>query len=83
MNPQPLLPIFASSQDPTQVSARVTGVIVGASAIIIAFAGSFLHITLTANDVVSLGSGLGLVAGAIVFLVGVVRAIIHKFGKAK
>ncbi len=74
---------FASSEDPTKVSMRVQALIVGASSIIIGLAASFFHITLSATDVVSLASGLGLVAGALVFILGIAKAAIHKFGKAK
>lgn len=83
MNTQPLIPFFASSQDPTQISTTISGIIVGASAIIIAIAANLFHITLSANDVISLGSGLGMVAGAIVFILGLAHKAIQKFGKAK
>lgn len=72
--------IFASSDDPTQVSTRVQGIIVGASAIIIGVAAQIFHIQLSANDVVQLGSGLGMVAGAVVFLLGVAKWLIRKYG---
>lgn len=81
--PQPLVPFFASSSDPTQVSTTVSGAIVAASSIIIAIAAQALHITLTANDVVSLGEGLGLMAGAVVFILGIAHKVIQKFGKSK
>lgn len=83
MNPQPLAPFWASSQDPNKVSTTVSGAIVGASSIIIAVVAAFFHLTLSATDVISLGEGLGLVAGAIVFILGLAHKLIQKFGKAK
>lgn len=56
---------LASSQDPTQISNRVKGVVLGLSSLIILFAGQFFHMTLSANDVISLASELGTIAGAI------------------
>lgn len=82
MNPQPsLIPLLASSQDPTQVSTTVTGAIIAMSTLIIALAAQFFHVTLTANDVTSLGEGLGLMAGSVWFVVGIVHKFIQKFGK--
>ena len=81
MNTTPLIPFFASSQNPTQVSTTVTGAIVACSTIIIALAAQFFHITLNATDVVSLGEGLGLMAGSVWFVVGLVHKVIQKFGK--
>jgi hypothetical protein len=52
-----------SSQDPTQIANKVKGVILLASSFIIFFVGHFFHITLTAEDVLSLGSELGAIAG--------------------
>ncbi len=78
-----LLPVFASSSDPTQVSTTVQGIIVGASAIIIALAASVFHLTLSANDVISLGTGLGMIAGAVVFILGLAKKGINKFGRVR
>ncbi len=76
-----LLPVFASSSDPTQISTTVTGVIIGASSIIIAGASILFHITLTASNITVLGTDLGMVAGAIWFLVGLTHKAINKFGR--
>lgn len=81
MNQTPLFPIFASSQDPTQVSTTVSGIIIGASAFIIPEAATLFHITLTANNVVTLGTDLGLVAAAFVVILGAAHKLIQKFGK--
>lgn len=79
----PLNDFWASSQDPTKVSTTVTGLITACSAFIIEMAMMLFHITITATDVTSLATGLGMFAGGIVFLVGVSHKIIHKFGKAR
>lgn len=81
MNQTPLLSFWASSQDPTQVSTTVDGVIVGASSIIIAAASVFFHITLTANSVITLGTDLGIVAGAVAVVLGLAHKLIQRFGK--
>ncbi len=83
MDTQPLAPFWASSQDPSKVSTTVSGAIISASAVVIAVAAGLFHITLSATDVISLASGLGLIAGAIVFILGLAHKAIHKFGKAK
>lgn len=81
MQPQPLVPFFASSSDPTQVSTTVTGAIIACSTIIIALAAQFFHLTLMPSDIVSLGEGLGLMAGSVWFVVGIAHKVIQKFGK--
>lgn len=72
---------FASSQDSTQVSNRVKGIILGLSSIIILVASQFFHITLSANDVVSLASEAGTIVGAIWAIYGAGLAIVTKFAK--
>lgn len=81
MNPTPLLPVFASSSNPTQISTTVTGVVIGASSLIIAGAMILFHVTLTADNITILGTDLGMVAGAIWFLVGLTHKVINKFGR--
>lgn len=76
-----LIPFFASSQDPSNVSTTVSGAIVAASSLIIAVAASLFHVQLSANDVISLGEGLGMMAGSVIFLLGLSHKVIHKFGK--
>lgn len=81
MNNTPLLPIFASSQDPTKVSTTVSGFIVAYSSLIITLAAALFHVTLTANNVVDFGTDLGYVAAAIVVILGVSHKLIQKYGK--
>lgn len=83
MNPTPLAPFWASSQDPTKVSTTVDGFIVGASALIITIAGQFFHITLSPQNILTLGTDLGYIAGAMVVILGFSHKLIQKFGKAR
>lgn len=71
---------LASSTDPTQVSAKVTGLILAASSTIIFIAEHLLHISLSTTDIVSLASGAGMTAGAIWFVFGLVRHAVVKVG---
>lgn len=61
---------LSSSADPTQVSNTVRGAVLAASAVIIFVAAQIFHITLTANDVIAIGTELGALAGAIWFIYG-------------
>lgn len=81
MNQTPLLPIFASSQDPTQVSTTVSGIVIGMSSLIITIAAAFFHITLSAANVVTLGTDLGYIAATIIVLLGLAHKLIQKYGK--
>src|ERR1035437_5073315 len=72
---------MASSVDATQVSSRVTGIVVAGSSIIIFFAARFFHIQLEANDIVQLATEAGAVAGAIWTLKGIIIWLMTKFGK--
>lgn len=79
---KPTLPAYmASSTDNTLVSSRITGIVIGFSSIIILFAARFFNVVLSANDVVSLATGIGAVAGAIVTVKGFIIWIMTKFGK--
>ncbi len=61
---------ITSSQSPDEIATRVKGMVLAFSSIIILVAGQFFHITLSANDVISLAGELGSVAGAITVLYG-------------
>lgn len=63
---------LASSADPTQVSNTVKGAVLSASALIIFFAAQFLHLTLSADDVISLATEIGTLAGALWFFYGLI-----------
>lgn len=71
-----------SSTDVTQVSSRITGVVIACSSIIILCAQQFFHITLSANDIISLATELGVMGGAIWALKGSIIWIMTKFGKS-
>lgn len=61
---------ITSSQNPDEIATKVKGFTLALSSVIILLAGQLFHITLTANDIVSLASELGAVAGAITLLYG-------------
>ena len=63
---------LASSQDPTQISNTVKGAVLGVSSLIVFFAAQFFHITLTADNVLSLATELGSLAGVIWFFYGLI-----------
>ena len=73
--------IIASSQDPSQVSNTVKGLVLGFSAIIILVAQQFFHLALTATDVASLAEEAGIAAGAIWTIWGLVMKIVVYFGR--
>lgn len=53
----------ASSQDPTVVANKVKGVILALSSIIIFLGAQLLGINLTADDVITLATEIGTIAG--------------------
>lgn len=72
-----------SSQDPTQVANKVKGLILMASALIILVAGQVFHITLTANDMVSLATEIGTIAGAVWTIYGCLLHLTTWLGTVK
>lgn len=74
---------LASSADPTQVSNTVRGFVLSASAVIIFVAAQFFHIQLSANDIISLGTELGALAGAVWFFYGLLMKGVIKVGSVR
>jgi len=72
--------LIASSTDSQKLALKITGIIVGLSSTIVLVGASLFHIQLAANDVVQIGTELGMVAGAIAFVTGVIRHIVIKLG---
>lgn len=70
-----------SSTDSTSVSSRVQGVVLASSSLIIFLAAHFFHIELSANDIISLSTEIGVLAGAIWTVKGFIIWIMTKFGK--
>lgn len=66
----------ASSETPENVSARIKGVILACSSIIIFIAASFFHITLGANDVLSLATMASTIGGLVWSLYGAGVALV-------
>lgn len=61
---------LASSQNPTQISNTVRGAVLAASSIIVFFVAQFLHIQLSASDMVTIATELGGLAGCVWFFYG-------------
>lgn len=69
-----------SSQDPTAIANKVKGAILAASFLVIFLAGNLLHITLTANDVLTLATELGSLAGAAWTIYGCILHLVTWLG---
>lgn len=82
METKPTLPAYmASSVDTSAVSSRVSGAVLASSSIIIFLVAYVFKIQLTANDLISLSTQLGTIAGAIWTVKGFIIWIMTKFGK--
>ncbi len=83
-NTQPILSAWAaSSQDATQIANTIKGLVVAASSVIILIAALYLHVQLSANDVLTFGTELGTTIGFIWFLAGLMLKGIHFIAKKK
>ena len=69
-----------SSADPTQVSNTVRGVVHAASGIIMFLGAQFFHVQLTANDVLSLATEVGTLAGVLWFFYGLLMKGVMRVG---
>lgn len=72
-----------SSQDPTAVATKVKGAILAFSSIIIFAAAQIFHLQLTANDVLTLGTEMGTVAGAVIAIYGCFLHLVTWLGTSK
>lgn len=69
----------ASSEDNTEVSKRVKGIIIGLSSVIIYVAANFFGIELTADDIVALATQVGIIAGAVTTIYGAGVMLVRRF----
>lgn len=72
-----------SSQDPTQVSNTVKGVILSLSSIIVFVAAQVFHITLTADNILALATEVGSLAGILWMLYGLIMKVTVKVGSVQ
>lgn len=72
---------ITSSQNPEEIATRVKGIVLAMSSIIILVAGQFFNVHLSANDVISMATELGAVAGAVTTLYGAGLWLLAKFFK--
>lgn len=73
--------IISSSQNPEEIANKVKGLVLLFSSLVILIAGKFFHLSLTANDITSLATDLGVITGAVWTVYGTVLhllAIIFK-----
>jgi len=78
-----LMSFLRSSQDPSEIGNKVKGFVLLLSGVIIFGASQVFNVTLSANDVITLGTGLGTVAGALWTVYGVLLHLITFFGSKK
>ncbi len=78
-----LNPIIASSNDPTEVSNRIKGLLLTSSGVILYVLSTVLHITITPENYVALVSELAAVIGAIWSLYGLFHAGVVKMGRVR
>lgn len=72
---------ITSSQNPEEIATRIKGIVLALSSVIILVAGQLFHMTLSANDVISLATELGAIAGAITTLYGAGMWVLAKVFK--
>jgi hypothetical protein len=75
--------LSSSQGDGTTVANKVKGVILVASSFIIMGAAYLFHITLNANDIVSLATNIGAVAGGIWAVYGAVLNLVTWIGTVR
>lgn len=73
--------IIASSQNPEEVANTVKGIVLALSSIIILIAANVFHFHMTASDVAGLATELGMAAGAMWTMYGLIMKIVVFFGK--
>ena len=72
-----------SSTDPETVSNTVRGAILAVSGLIIFAAAEIFHVTLSANDIITLATELGTIAGLLWTVYGLVMKIVMWAGTLK
>lgn len=70
-----------SSMGATQVANTIKGLVLATSSVIVLVAAQFLHITLSATDIANLATNIGIVAGAIWTIFGLVMKLVMFFAK--
>lgn len=70
-----------SSQDSQKISDRVKGIAIGASAIIIFIGANVFNVQLQPQDVIDLGTQLGIVTGACYTIYGFIMSVVAYFTK--
>lgn len=71
-----------SSADPTSVSLTVRGLIVSASSGIIYMAATIFNVALTPETVAQAATDIGMLAGSILFVYGILHKVVVRLGTA-
>lgn len=74
---------IASSEDPTKVANTVRGLVLASSSVIILVAAQVFHVQLGAQDIVTLATDLGMLAGAVLTIYGLIMKAVIFFGKKR
>jgi len=74
---------LSSSQNPQELANKVKGIVLASSSIVIFLAAQMFNIQLSANDMISLSTEVGAVAGAVWAIYGFVLHAIAWFYKVK
>lgn len=80
---QNLIPGIASSTNPTQVANTIKGFILSISTLVV-FAGAHLFgISLTPDNIAALGEDIGMIAGAVWFVYGLLHKGVAVLGRVR
>lgn len=74
---------IASSQDPSEIANKVKGLILACSSIIIVVAAGLFHVTLSANDVITLATESSGVVGAVWCIYGCILHLVTWIGTVR
>ena len=70
-----------SSQDPEKVATTIRGIIMAGSSFIIFFGSNFFGINLVEADIIDMASYVGMFAGGILGMYGLLMKVVMKVGK--
>jgi hypothetical protein len=83
MDSPTLSPVIASSSNPSQVANTIKGLIVSASSVIVLLAAHVFGVTLTPDNVLNLGTDVGMLAGAVWFVYGLIHKGVVTLGRVR
>lgn len=81
MNTRTYKGILASSDDPTQLSTTIQGLIIGASGIIMFLGLQVFHIQIMQADMTTFAAAIGAVVGGIATVYGLIKKLLNAYGR--